>query len=99
MNKIAHIDIYEKQSIHNLKAIEFKICDSIYKFGIHELKDTICQNLAISDKTFPCSVQVNYTFNNGTTETFNATDFNCGGCSGTNLYILTHTGIEYQYKP
>lgn len=99
VRKIAHIDIYQTESIVNLKMIEFKICDSIYLFNYNEIKDTICENLAISDKEFPCKVKMKYIFNNGTTKQMNIEEFNCAGCSGTNTYKLFNGKVEYEYHP
>jgi hypothetical protein len=99
VRKIALVNIYQDKFISGLERIEFKICDSIYNFGIAEIRDTISENLAISDKTFPCSVNITYEFKNGNKKRFVADDFNCSGCSGINRYVLTENGIEYEYRP
>ena len=99
VRKIAYVNIYQEKSILGLEKIEFKICDSIYRYRIAEIKDTISGNLAISDKIFPCSVQITYEFKNGNKKRYEVEDFNCSGCSGTNRYILKENGVEYQYRP
>lgn len=99
VNKLALVYIYQKDSIDKLKEIDFKICDSIYNFNLKEIKDTIFKNLALSNKSFPCSVNVIYTFNNGNKKEHLVEEFNCAGCSGINRYVLTKEGVEYQYRP
>jgi len=99
VRKIAHVDIYQKEIINNLKLIEFNICDSIYYYKSTVIKDTICENLAISDRILPCSVKIKYLFKNGDSKTFELEKFNCGGCSGTNSYGLKNNYVDFEYIP
>ena len=99
VRKIAHINIYQKHPIKGLEYIDLKICDSIYKFKIKNIKDTISENIAISDKTFPCKVNIIYKFKNGTKTKYNVENFNCAGCSGSNIYVLTPNEVLYKYHP
>lgn len=98
MQKIAHIDIWLKHPIKNLESIEFKICDSIYSYSNSQLHDTICENVAISSKVFPCNVQISYFFKNNSIKILQVDSFNCAGCSGSNSYILLDDSVEYLYK-
>jgi len=99
VRKIAHVSIYKKEQISELKQIELRICDSIYRYDILDLNDTISENIGISDRIFPCKVSMIYEFNNGVKEKYEIDDFNCSGCSGTNFFVLKHNGIEYLYTP
>lgn len=97
VRKITHVSIYKKDQISELKHIELRFCDSIYRYDILELDDTISENIGISDRIFPCQVSMTYEFNNGVKKKYEIEDFNCSGCSGTNFYLLKQNGIEYLY--
>lgn len=99
VRQVAHVVIYKQSPIEGLRHVKFKICDGLYNYDILAINDTISENLAISDKKFPCGVCVIYEFKNGTTEEYKAENFNCSGCSGSNSYILKENGIDYIYHP
>jgi len=98
-SKIAHVDIFFDEKLDDLEKIEFVLCDSIYEFFKLEINDTVCQNLAISNKYFPCKASIRYFFKNNTIKTMLVDSFDCAGCSGSNSYKLKKEFVEYNYNP
>ncbi|MBO9703506.1 MAG: hypothetical protein J7604_25080 [Sporocytophaga sp.] len=96
---VAHCVIYMKDKIDSLSCVKFKICDSIYSYTLSELKDTINENLGISDESFPCPVYFKYYYNSGAKRIIKTDSFNLGGWSGANIYMLKKNSILYEYAP
>lgn len=99
MRKVTHIDIYFGNNIEKLNKIKLTICDSIYYYSRNEILDTICENISISDRKFPCSVDIKYFFRNGLNREIQIDSFDCAGCSGINIYRLFDNKVEYIYHP
>ncbi len=97
MRKVTHVDIYLAEPVKDLASIEFTICDSIYQYSLTQINDTICENVAISNRRFPCFVELKYQFVNGEISTHKVDSFNCAGCSGSNSYVLANDSVTYQY--
>ncbi|GAA5023907.1 hypothetical protein GCM10011506_07080 [Marivirga lumbricoides] len=97
MSKVTHVDIYLSEPITNLEFIELIICDSIYQYSLKQIQDTICENIAISNRQFPCFVELEYQFTNGGTTRLKVDSFNCAGCSGSNSYALSTDEVTYSY--
>ena len=98
-SKITHILIKQDEKIERLKYIQFKICDNIYDYSVENIRDTISEIIKISDRIFPCKVSMIYIYENDKKKEFDIEDFNCAGCSGSNIYTLTEDRIKYQYNP
>lgn len=94
---VTHCMIYMDDKIDSLKSIEFRICDSSYRYTVIELKDTINENLGISDESFPCPVYFKYYYNSGAKRIVRTDSFNLGGWSGANIYILKKDSVLYKY--
>lgn len=99
LKKVTHIDITIAENINSLEKIDFFICERTYTYNKAELLDTICENVGISDKHFPCAVKIKYYLKNGEEKLFKTDSFNCAGCSGSNSYSLFDDSVEYLYTP
>jgi hypothetical protein len=99
VSKIISVNIQLSDDIESLEKIEFLICDSVYFFTFEHLKDTVFENLEISNSHFPCDIHVTYHLLNGVKNKFTTERFNCSGCSGTNSYYLFKDSVQYIYHP
>ena len=99
INQIAHIVIEEGEKIPNLEKVNICMCDSVSSYNIAAIRDTISENIAISDKIAPCEVTFDYFLANGKHFSLKADSFNCHGCSGVNIYTLCQDSVHYVYHP
>ena len=97
--QVTNLNIYLNEPIEDLSIVTLIICDSIYTFEHHEVKDTIFDKFAIADRTFPCAIEMKYQYLDGTSTLHALDSFNCAGCSGTHHYGLSRDSVSYVYHP
>lgn len=93
------IVIYLGEHIEKLQQIKLTACDSTYVYDTPALRDTIWDDIAINNQTFPCPVEISYLLKDHSTKHIQVDSFNCGGCSGSNFYQLTSDEVLYYYHP
>ena len=98
MSKVTHIELHLNEDIEDLKTVDIIICDSVHTYTVQQIKDTVSENVSISNGRFPCIAEFTYHFANDIQMIYKVDSFNCTGCSGTNSYSLGQNNIVYTYK-
>lgn len=99
MAKGAYVSVYYGEAVEDLERAELIMCDSLFSFSHAEITDSISDLLHISNSHFPCFVQMKYVFGDGREKVIAVDSFDCGGCSGTNFYVLKNDSVKYIYHP